>query len=147
MRFLSIATKRRQNRLPPTSLGSLSHNKEQAMAKVDRTPLDQPTRAGVQQLFRDVRWRSHDSAAYDEYRKLDNEYDAKVEEFKNTSEMKALYNKAQAARKVADKVHERIKKLIAKTHRRFLATGLTPGTIKLINELIDELDKVGATEE
>jgi len=117
------------------------------MAKVDKTPLDQPTRAGVQQLFRDIKWRSYDSAAFSKYRELDAEYDAKVEEFKNTAEMKALWKRAKAAQAEGDKIHARIKKLIAKTHRRFLATGLTPGTIKLINELVDELDKVGATEE
>jgi hypothetical protein len=115
------------------------------MAKVDRTPLDQPTRGSIQQLFRNINWRSCGYGT--KYRLLDDEYDAKLEEFKNTPEMKTLEKKREAARNEGDRISSRLKAMISKAHRRFLATGLTPATLKLINELIDELDKVGATEE
>lgn len=114
--------------------------------KDKKKPLpDEPNRAGVFQLFRELYAEKPRYASFDpEYNALQIEHDKLKEQLLNDPRLQALKKKLEDRREAFDDEVERHAKKINRARKHFLAKGLTPEVRKMIEALVDEMDKSNA---
>ena len=109
------------------------------MARIDKTPLDKPTRAGLNELTKDL-LHHREYPEWDTYRKLDEEYDRLVEEFRCTPKMKALRKATDKARQASDKRFQELRARARAVRLKYLAEGVTPVVLHMIRKLVDDIN-------
>lgn len=105
--------------------------------------MDRPTRAGLNELTRDLvhSYRWYDLPEWDEAVQAEKEYARLVDEFRNTPKMRALGKKVEALKKKRDIRRNELNKRAKAVRNKYLAQGATPEVLKMIGCLVDDINE------